>query len=348
MKKKEFCEFLKSIPKAELHVHQEAVLDRRTIKKVYARNFGRELSGGELDALFGYTDLPGFLSSFISIQSYFSKIEDLADLFGDFENYLNKNNIVYCETFFSPTSHLKKGWSFHEIISVIDEAIKKIKNETGRTVKILIDVSRSFGFDNAMKNLDLVLAEKNPDIIGIGLGGDEIKGPAKDFAEVFQKAKANGLHTVIHAGETDGIGSMKDALDLCGAERLGHGIACVDDENFMRELAEKKVPLEVCPTSNVFLLKKFSGRIKNHPAKKIFDAGIPFTLNTDDPTFFKTSLLDEYWKLYHDLNFSPDEICRVVKNAFEFSFMEKSEKEKFIQQVDEAWTRGIKNFSDEV
>ena len=165
MKKEEFYDLLESIPKAELHVHEEAVLSRETVKKVYKRNFNQDMSDEEFNSLFEYDDLTGFLSSFIKIQSYFTNINDFEYMFKDFEAYLNKNNIIYCETFFSPTSHLKKGWSFHDMISIVQKNIERIKENSGRTVKLIVDVSRSFGVENAMKNLDLVLAEKNPYIV---------------------------------------------------------------------------------------------------------------------------------------------------------------------------------------
>lgn len=346
MKKEDFFDLIKSVPKAELHVHEEAVLGRDTVKKVYKRNFEKDMSDDEFNALFDYNDLAGFLTSFIKIQSFFTHIEDFELMFRDFSDYLDDNNIVYCEAFFSPTSHLKKGWAFHDMISVIEKSINDIKSRSGRTVKLIVDVSRSFGKENAMRNLDFVLAEKNPNILGIGLGGDEAKGPAKEYAEVFTKAKENGLHTVTHAGESCESYSMKDSIELCHAERLGHGIQAIKDEEFVKELAEKKIPLEVCPTSNTFILKEFNGDIKKHPVKKLFDAGVYITINTDDPTFFKCSLLDEYWNIYSGLNFSLDEIRQIIKNGFNAAFISSEEKEAYCAKVDSAWDEWFKAHPD--
>ncbi len=339
MNKENFYDLMKTIPKAEIHVHEEAVLSRETIKKVYSRVNGKEMTDEELSSLFAYTDFAGFLDSFIKIQSYFKSIDDLDDMFSDFSSYLDDNNIVYCETFFSPTSHLKKGWSFHDMISAVQKSIEKIKEKSGREVKLIVDVSRSFGIENAMKNLDLVLEENNPLILGIGLGGDETKGPAKDYKEVFEKAKEKGLHTVTHAGETCGVFSMKDSVELCKAERLGHGIAAAKDEEYMKELSRLQIPLEVCPTSNIFLSKEFEGNMKNHPIKKLYDAGIFITVNTDDPTFFKVSLIDEYWNIYESLGFSLEDIKEIIKNGFNASFLTQEEKEKYCTSVDEEWEK---------
>ena len=229
MKKSDFYELLKFIPKAEIHIHEEAVLSDKPIKTVYKRSFGKEISKKEFDDLFDYNDLTGFLDSFIKIQKFFTNIEDLTFLFNDFSDYLEENNIVYCEAFVSPTSHLRKGWDFNQMMKLIDKSLAKTKKEKNRTVKILIDVSRSFGLENAMNNLDLVLNAKDKNILGIGLGGDEKKGPAKDYAKVFDKAVENGLKVVAHAGETCPSWSIKDALNLLHAQRIGHGIEKIKD-----------------------------------------------------------------------------------------------------------------------
>ncbi len=343
MNKKDFYDLIRSIPKAELHVHEEAVLSRSTVKKVYKRNFGKSMTDEEFNALFDYSDLKGFLDSFIKIQSYFTHIEDFELMFKDFSDYLNDNNIVYCETFFSPTSHLKKGWLFSDMINVISQSIDIIQKTSNRKVRLLVDVSRSFGEENAMKNLDYVLEQKSPYILGIGLGGDEQKGPAKEYQKVFQKAHDSGLHTVLHAGESCGSYSMKDSIELCHAERIGHGIAAAKDEEFMKELAEKKIPLEVCPMSNIFILQEFNGDFKNHPVKKLFDAGVYVTINTDDPTFFKVSLVDEYWHIYRGLNFRLNEIKQIIKNGFLAAFISDEEKAEYCKKVDEAWDSWFQN-----
>lgn len=346
MNKDEFYDLLKSVPKAELHVHEEAVIGRETVKQVYERNFGQQMTDEEFNSLFDYNDLAGFLTSFIKIQSFFKNIQDLEIQFNDFEKYLNDNNIVYCETFISPTSHLKKGWKFNDIMKTITKCIKKISSNSHRTVRCLIDVSRSFGLENAMNNLNYVIAARNPIILGIGLGGDEAKGPAKDYAPVFDKAVEHGLHTVTHAGESVESWSMKDSINLCHAERLGHGIQAIKDEEFVKELAERQIPLEVCPTSNIFILSEFKGQMKNHPAKKLFDAGCNITINTDDPTFFKCSLIDEYWNIYHELGFTLEDIKTVIKNGFKDSFMAKKMKTQWCNKLDEAWFNWFQSHPD--
>lgn len=342
MNSKDFHSLLSYVPKAELHIHEEAAIGKGTIKKLYKKLNNAEMSDQVFSELFAYNDLPGFLSSFISIQNLFVKVEDLKYTFSDLANYLKKNNIVYCETFFSPTSHIKKGFTFKELSKIITDGVEMIKEKTGATVRVLVDVSRSFGLENAQRNLDYILEEKNPYIIGIGLGGDEEKGPAKDFASVFMNAEKAGLHRVVHAGETCLSYSIKDAVNILHAERIGHSLTAAYDEDCIKELIEKHIPAELCPTSNTFI-KKYVEKIEQHPAKQFYDAGMHITVNSDDPTFFKVSLIDEYWNLYKGLKFSLEEIKQVIKNGFTASFITEEQKENYCNQVDQAWDQWFKD-----
>ncbi len=337
MKKKDFYDLMTSVPKAELHLHEEAVISKGTINKLYRENIGGNMSKEEQADLFAYNDLAGFLDSFIAIQKFFTDINNLYYVTDDLERYLTDNNISYCETFFSPTSHLKKGWDFNKMSTILADGAEKILQDTGRTVRYIVDVSRSFGVENAQHNLDLVIAAKNPYILGIGLGGNEEAAPARDFQSVFENAIQAGLHVVAHAGETVESWSMKDSINLLHVERIGHGISAAYDEPFMKELAESGLPLEISPTSNTFI-GKYVTDIKDHPIKKLFDAGVHVTLNTDDPTFFKVSLVDEYWNIYKNLNFSLEDIKQIILNGFKASFMNEEDIQRHCNEVESSWT----------
>ena len=336
MKKKEFYNLLKSVPKAELHLHEEAVISKETINKLYKENLGADMNEEDMKGLFDYNDLAGFLDSFIAIQKFFTKIENLYYVTDDLEKYLQDNNISYCETFFSPTSHLKKGWDFKEMSKILSDGAEKIQSDTGRTVRYIVDVSRSFGVENAQRNLDLVIQAQNPYIIGIGLGGNEEAAPARDFQSVFENAIKAGLHVVAHAGETVESWSMKDSINLLHVERIGHGISAIYDEPFVKELAASRIPLEISPTSNTFI-GKYVKDIKKHPIKRLFDAGVNVTLNTDDPTFFKVSLIDEYWNVYKNLKFTLDEIKQLIMNGFNAAFISDEEKKRLCGEVESRW-----------
>ena len=336
MKETEFNSFLAKIPKAEIHIHIEAVMSFRTIEKLYERRFGKKMSSADEAELFSYDNLNGFIKAFLAVQDLFQSVSDFKYVFDDFGKYLAKNNIVYCEAFFAPSAFLKKGFDYGEMISLFSEKIAEIKAKHNIVIKLLLDVSRTFGCDNAMKNYELLKQYPCKDIIGIGLGGAEQKGPAKNFEPVFSRAHADGFHAVAHAGEDVGPESVWDTIKFLRAERIGHGITSVQDPRLMDYLAETQLPLEVCITSNVFT-KRFIDTVENHPIRRMYDENIFVTVNTDDPLFFKTNLIEEYWKCYKKLHFTLPEIKRLICNGFNASFLSDTAKKSYIREVNAAW-----------
>lgn len=336
MEKAAFYAFLKAIPKAEIHLHIEAVISKASIKKLSRKKNGAELTDAELDNLFSYADLNGFIAAFLKVQDMFSEVADFDLVFADLQQYITDNGISYAEVFFAPSAFIKKGFAYGDIMQNFSTNIAKIKAETGVDVKVLVDVSRTFGLENAEKNLDMLLAHRIPAVIGIGLGGAESKGPCKDFGPVFERARANGLKTVAHAGEDVDAWSIRDALDVLHAARIGHGITAIQDETLMERLKNERIPLEVAPTSNVFT-KKYVPSFEQHPIRAFFDKGLLVTVNTDDPLFFKVSLLDEYWNLHSKLHFTKDEIKQLVLNSFAATFLSDDEKNAWAEKVEASW-----------
>lgn len=336
MKKAEFYSFLKAIPKAEIHLHIEAVISKDSIKKLYFKKNGSEFTDEEMTKLFSYEDLNGFIAAFLKVQDLFTGVDDFDLVFADLQKYIEDNGVAYAEVFFAPSAFVKKGFVYGEIMKNFSKNIAKIKKETGVDVRVLVDVSRTFGLENAEKNLDMLLANKIPEVIGIGLGGAESKGPCKDFGPVFERARKNGLKTVAHAGEDVDAWSIWDALDVLHSARIGHGITAIQDEKLMARLKDESIPLEVAPTSNVFT-KKYVPSFEKHPIRAFYDKGLMVTVNTDDPLFFKISLLDEYWNLYTKLNFTKEEIKQLVLNSFASTFLPDAEKKAWSDKVEKAW-----------
>ncbi len=221
-------DILYSIPKTEIHLHLEGLATVETIwelKKKHNIELKGITSKEDLVHRFKVKDLNDFIDLFINvIQNCFRAEEDILYLIQDAQSYLERNNIVYAEIFFAPSKFVRNGFSFSRIVKLLDQGAEKIKKNSGREIKFLMDVSRSFGPENAMQNLDLTLEHPKKSIIGIGLGGAESQGPAEDYKEVFQRAKEAGLHVVAHAGEDVGSESIWHALDDLHAERIGHGI----------------------------------------------------------------------------------------------------------------------------
>lgn len=170
-----------------------------------------------------------------------------------------------------------------------------------------------------MNNLNRVLKVRHPEIIGIGLGGAELMGPAKDYAEVFKIARESGLRTVAHSGEDDGPWAIWDAVQLCKAERIGHGTSAIQDPELVKYMKDNHIPIEICVTSNVFT-GKYVRKEQNHPVRYYYDQGLPLSINTDDPVIFNVNLTYEYFKLYRFLDFSLDEIIDLIKQGVYATF----------------------------
>ncbi len=338
MEKKEFYKFFKKIPKTEIHLHSEAVVSKQDAGRMLSKENLKYKDKNEIDKLFNVSNLEEFINVFLLLQKSFKTISDFGNLFHSISYYMKKNGLVYAELFFAPTYFIKQGWKYEEMVKFFSKKIRKIRRKDNIIIKILVDVSRTFGPENAMANLELVIKHKTKDIIGIGLGGDEKKGPAKDYIEVYKKAKEYGLHRVAHAGEDDTYQSIWDTIRLLKVERIGHGIAAIENKEIMDYLAEEQIPLEIAPTSNVFT-KKYVKELKDHPIRQFYDNGILVTLNTDDPTLFSINIIDEYWNLYSEMGFSLDDLRQIVINGFKASFLPKSKKKEYIRRVRKSWKK---------
>ncbi len=343
MTKEEFCNFLKGVPKAELHLHLETVVSRKTIRSLFQRKNPQKDPGiiyDEVQQMFEYNDLAGFKKMYSTVHELYNSPADFDMVFNDLKDYILRNGLTYVEIFAAPSSFIEKGWNFSDFVECYRKNIQKIKAETGVNVRILIDVSRTNGLESAEKNLQLLLAYRIPEIIGIALAGSEAKGPAKLFKSVFAKARANSLKTEAHAGYDLDSNSIWDTIFNLQPNRIGQGISAYKDKQLIKELATRKIPLEICPTSNVMngaIVKSF----ETHPARALFKEGVPITIGTDDPTFLnlETGLLDEYWNAKEKMGFRMEEIKQLCKNSFELSFLSNLEKSVYSDSIEGIWKK---------
>ena len=336
MNKSEFKKFILAVPKAELHLHLEAVISLDGVKKLYKNKFDKGMTEQEQVELFSYDDLNGFIQSFLKIQGMYKTVQDFELVFDELEKYLVENGITYTEVFFAPSAFLKMGFSYADMVQIFHKKIVEIKEKTGIIIKLLMDVSRTFGCENAMNNYNLLKEFPCEDVIGIGLGGAESKGPAKEFAPVYEQALKDGFKAVAHAGEDVGPESIWDAINYLHAQRIGHGVTAIQDEKLMEELKKTQLPIEICITSNTFT-KKIVKEAKAHPVRTFFDKGLMVNINTDDPVFFKTTLLDELWICHNDLNFSMQDIKTLIKNSLASWCVSEEAEQNWYDKVDSAW-----------
>ena len=334
---KKLKDILLSIPKTEIHLHLEGMASVDTIWSLIQKH-KLKIPGiknrKDIIKRFQVKNLNDFIDLFLNvIQNCYREEQDMVLQMDDARNYLKRNNIIYTEIFFAPSKFLMNGFSFEVMMDYLDQGAKRIKKEDGIEIKFLIDVSRSFGPENAMNNINLILKHRKPSIIGIGLGGAESKGPAEDYKEVFEIARNAGLYVVAHAGEDVGPESIWSSINDLQVSRIGHGISAIQDAKLMDHLRETQLPLEICPMSNIFT-KKYVSSYKDHPIRKFYDKGIYVTVNTDDPTIFGMELIDEYLNLLENNIFSLTEIFDLIKKNLYATFLTAPEKDALWKKME--------------
>jgi adenosine deaminase len=276
-----------------------------------------------IQSLFNAETFTKFLISFYFTRYFITDKEDFQELVYSVLTNLKLQNIVYAEITVSIADYENRGIPFADLMQCLENAAKSGITE----VQWIIDVVRDTGKKGTMQTLEKVIAHKCPSVIGINLGGSEHLYPAKNYSQVYERAKKEGYRLTVHAGEAKGPESVWDAIHFLHAERIGHGVRSIEDPSLVHYLAENKIALEVCPTSNIFtgIYRSY----EEHPVKRLFEAGVPITINTDDPTFFRTTLLEEYLHA-HQIGISVSDLMRIVQNGFTYAFLPDEEKRKLL------------------
>jgi adenosine deaminase len=335
-----FRNFIKLIPKTEIHLHAEAVVQFKSYLSLNEKyDIDKRLATeADFKRFLDITSLSQMIEHYIYLQSFFREAEDFLLLTKDVEAYARRNGIYYAELYISPSIVMKKSTiGFDDLLDVLDAGFGKVQEESGIRIAIIIDVSRTFGFENAMSNLNRLIEYKSrrPEskrFIGIGLGGAEIGNRASSYEAVFTKAREHGLRTVAHAGEEVESESIWEAITSLKAERIGHGTSAMFDEKLIGFLADSRIPLEICPTSNV-ITRKYVARHEDHPIRTFFDRGLFVTVNTDDPILFDIELNEEYERLHTHLNFSIRDMLALIRNNLFATFLTDAEKADYWEKT---------------
>jgi adenosine deaminase len=322
--KASFPERIAALPKAELHLHLEGSIRPHVAVELAARHHVR-LTEDEVRQRYAYGDFAGFLDAFKWVTSYLREPRDFALAAEDLAEQLLEQNVVYAEVTLSVgVMFLRKQrpeTNFETILRATEPFEKK-----GLRLNWVFDAVRQFGPDAAMQVVRAANSCGSERIVAFGIGGDEMSVPTAEFCKVYERAGSCGLHRLIHAGEIGGPGKIREAIELLGVERIGHGVSAVQDDELMELLAEQRIPLEVCPGSNVCTgaLAKLRGnsktvRIEEHPLPELIRHGVPVTISTDDPAMFQTSLAKEY-EAAHAMGLTEEELEAVVENSFQYAF----------------------------
>jgi aminodeoxyfutalosine deaminase len=323
-----------SLPKAELHLHLEGSIRPETAAELAAR-YRVQISLQEIAARYKFTDFSGFIESFKWITSLLREPKDYALVARRLLEELIQQNIVYAEITISAGVMLLRNQSIEANLVAICETAQNLSYEGIRTAWIL-DCVRQFGPEPAMHIARVAARFQGSDVVAFGMGGDELALSAPEFRPAFDFARSQGLHLVCHAGEIGGPESVREAVEVLGAERIGHGIAVMHDPALAESLAAHHIVLENCLASNVATgaLAKQTGNpsatLADHPLKKLLHAGSLVTLSTDDPAMFSTDLLTEYSRAA-SLGLSPQQLLHLAEQSFRAAFLADADKRAYIE-----------------
>ncbi|HUC52773.1 MAG TPA: adenosine deaminase [Candidatus Cybelea sp.] len=312
-----------SLPKAELHLHLEGSIQPATVCALTARH-GLVMTEEEVRQRYTYRDFPEFIEAFKWVTSYLREPQDYALIARDLAEHLLAQHVVYAEVTLSIGVMLLRKQRPEANFEALLRATEPFESR-GLRFRWVFDAARQFGVDAAMEVVESANRCHSKAIVAFGIGGDELSIPTEEFRPIYDRAAQIGLHKLMHAGEVGGPEKIREAIELLGAERIGHGIAAINDAALMDWLAERKIPLEICTESNMktAALAKQLGRedvtIEDHPLPKLFRHGIPIVLSTDDPAMFHTSLELEYVNAAR-MGLEENELARIVEMGFEHAF----------------------------
>jgi adenosine deaminase len=324
---------LAKLPKIDLHRHMEGSLRLETLAEV-AREHGVDLPSYDIDELRPYVqftdDVPdfyNFLSKMELLRRFYSAGEAVRRIAYEAIIDAAHDNIKYLELRVSPAG---KHISPEEVMENVIAAVEQAAIDHSIQVGVLVTMVREFGVKVAEEVLELAVAYKDKGVVGVDLAGHEETHPGTPFADVFLRAREYGLNVTIHAGEVGGADNVREAVELLGAERIGHGVRAIEDQQVIRLLRERNIALEVCPTSN--LQTGVTPAFTQHPLRDLYHLAVPVTINTDDPSISDTTLTDEYLVAVESMGFSLHDIKRTILNAASAAFLPPEKKTALYQE----------------
>lgn len=329
--------FIQALPKAELHIHLEGTIRPATLLAL-ARRHNVELPARDeagLRRFYQFRDFSHFIEVWIIINECLRSGEDFALITRELGAEAGRQNIRYLEVTFTPYPHVRRrGLTWEEILGGIAAGRAEARRAWGVEMRLIPDIARDCYraglMEAATQTAEWAVAGRDRGVVALGLGGNEVGNPPEAFAEAYAYARAGGLHAVPHAGEVAGPESVWGALRALHAERIGHGVRAIDDPALVTHLRDHQIPLEICPTSNVC-----TGAVPSldaHPIRLFYDAGVPITLNSDDPPMFNTTLTDEYLLLAARFGFTPHELAHLSLTAVHAAFLPAAEKQALATQ----------------
>ncbi|PMS37111.1 adenosine deaminase [Trinickia symbiotica] len=336
-----FAKKIAGAPKAELHIHIEGSLEPELIFKLAKRN-GVKLAYDSIEALraaYAFTDLQSFLDIYYAGATVLLTEEDFYEMTAAYVERALADHVVHAEIFFDPQTHTERGVSIATAVAGIERALA-VAERRGLTSRLILCFLRHLSEEDALTTFEAALPvfdEYAHRLVGVGLDSSERGHPPSKFERVFAKARARGLKTVAHAGEEGPPSYVYEALDLLEVDRIDHGVRSIEDPALVARLAETRVPLTVCPLSNLKL--RVFDDMKQHTLKTLLSHGVAVTINSDDPAYFGGYVNANYLSAAEALDLTDAEVHTILRNGFEASFVPADERAASIAKLDEYWRR---------
>ncbi len=324
--------FIKKVPKSELHLHIEGSLEPELMFKLSKRN-KVEIpfkSIEEIKSAYNFSNLDSFLKIYYEGSNVLISEEDFFDLTWEYILRCKQDNIVHAEIFFDPQSHTERGIEFNTVLSGIHKALEKANFELGITSKIIMCFLRHLDEEPCFQVLKEATKHKDK-IIGVGLDSSEKGNPPQKFKNLFEAAIKEGFLTVAHAGEEGPPEYIWDSLNLLKVKRIDHGVQCLKDDKLVEKLSQNNIPLTVCPLSNVKLC--VFDKLENHNLKKMLDKGLRVMVNSDDPAYFGGYLNTNLIETAKALKLNLEDIKTLIQNSFKSSFLDEKTKNNWLNKI---------------
>ncbi len=327
-------ELIRALPKAELHIHIEGTLEPGMMFELAARNsvalrFG---SVEEVRAAYAFTDLQSFLDIYYEGMAVLQTERDFHDLARAYFERAHADGVRHAELFFDPQAHTERGVPFATVINGLHAAIEEARADLGITSMLILCFLRHLPAEAAMATLEEALPFRDR-IAAVGLDSSEAGHPPEDFEEVYARARAEGLRAVAHAGEEGPPEYVWEALDILEVERVDHGVRSEEDEGLLERLVRDRVPLTMCPLSNVKL--RVVDRLEDHNLKRLLKRGVRVTINSDDPAYFGGYIGENYIETAAALGLTREEVVAIARNSIEATFLDATAKAALLAEIDE-------------
>lgn len=325
-------EYIKQVPKAELHLHIEGSFEPELMFEIAQRNNIKipYATIEDVKKAYQFSNLQDFLDIYYAGANVLIHEQDFYDLTMAYFRQCAKENVLHTEIMFDPQTHTKRGVEFSTVINGIQRAREEAEKEFGISSLLIMSYLRHLSEEDAFETLQQSLPYKHL-IKAVGLDSSEKGNPPSKFQKVFEASIKEGYVPVAHAGEEGPAEYIYEALDLLKIARIDHGNNCLTDPQLVERLVQEKIGLTVCPLSNTAL--RNVDHIANHPLKKMLDLGLKVTVNSDDPAYFGGYLTQNYISCIEALDLSLKEVKQLVRHSFEYSFLSEQDKEKFLKMI---------------